>query len=194
MTRYIDETRRARHDLSQHLRLINQYLNTGSQDALREYVEHYEASLPPNRNITFCKNYAVNTILCYYYEEARQSGVDFSASLDLPEKLPISEPEFCSMLGNLLENALFACREAKEAAPFIRILAKTEGGVLWLTIDNTALQEPAWENGRIRSSRHEGFGLGTASVRTTAANHNGDATFQWKDEVFYASVSLSLTE
>ncbi len=193
ITRYIDETRRARHDLSQHLRLINQYLNTGSQDALREYVERYEESLPPNRNITFCKNYAVNTILCYYYEETRQSGVDFSASLDLPEVLPISEPEFCSMLGNLLENALFACRAAKEAAPFIRVLAKTEGGILWLTIDNTSLQEPTWQDGRLRSSRHEGFGLGTASVRTTAVNHNGDASFQWEDEVFYASVSLSLT-
>ncbi|MCD8188770.1 MAG: GHKL domain-containing protein [Clostridiales bacterium] len=193
IARYIDETRQARHDLSQHLRLINQYLNTGSQDALREYVAHYEESLPPTRNITFCKNYAVNTIVCYYYEEARQSGIDFSSGLELPEELPISEPEFCSMLGNLLENALLACRAAKEAAPFIRILAKTEGDTLLLTIDNTCLQEPTWQDGRLRSSRHEGFGLGTASVHAIAVNHNGDASFQWEDQVFYASVSLSLT-
>lgn len=193
ITRYMDETRQARHDLSQHLRLINQYLNTGSQEALREYVEHYEESLPPERNITFCKNYAVNTIVSYYHEEARQSGIDFSVGLDLPETLPISEPEFCSMLGNLLENALLACRDAVEAAPFIRVLTKTEGGVLWLAIDNTCPQEPNWEDGQLRSSRHEGLGLGTASVRTIASHHNGIADFTWEDHVFYASVSLALS-
>ncbi|MCC8076286.1 MAG: GHKL domain-containing protein [Clostridiales bacterium] len=192
IARYMDETRQARHDLSQHLRLINQYLSTGDQDALREYVERYQDALPPERTVFFCKNYAVNTIVCYYHEEALQSGIDFSAGLDLPETLPISEPEFCSMLGNLLENALLSCRDAVGTAPFIRVLAKTQGDTLLLAIDNTCLREPTWKDGKLCSSRHDGFGLGTASVRTIASNHNGAVFFTWEDEVFYASVSLAL--
>ncbi len=194
IARYTNETRQARHDLNQHLRLIRQYINTGDQKALQEYIDHYEATLPPERNDLFCKNYAVNTVLSYYYEEALQAGIDFSPKLDLPETLPLSEPEFCSMLGNLLENALLACRGVSDTAPFIRILAKTEGGFLWLAIDNTCPQKPNWEGKKLRSSRHEGFGLGTASVRTIAKRHNGDASFSWEDGVFYASVSLKMSD
>ncbi|MCD8120584.1 MAG: GHKL domain-containing protein [Lachnospiraceae bacterium] len=195
ISRYMDETRQARHDLAQHLRIIHQYLSTGSQEDLRAYVEHYESTLPPNTTQTFCKNYAVNTVLSYYCEEAQTFGIDFTADLNLPEPLPISEPEFCSMIGNLLENALLACRTAGEsamAAPFIRVLARPDGDFLWLAIDNTYLSEPIQKDGRFLSSRHEGFGLGTASVATIAKRSGGSCEFTYENEVFYASVSLKL--
>jgi len=92
LTRHMEETRQARHDLAQHLRIINSYLTTGSEDALREYVAHYEQSLPPDTSRTWCKNYAVNTLIHYYYEESEKSGIDFTASLSLPAELPIGEP------------------------------------------------------------------------------------------------------
>lgn len=197
ISRYMEETRQARHDLAQHLRIINQYLSSGSQEDLRAYVENYEAALPPNTTRTFCRNYAVNTVLSYYYEEAQTSGIDFTASLMLPERLPISEPEFCSLMGNLLENALLSCQEAAEsaiAAPFIRVLAQTDGGFLWLAIDNTCLREPVLKDGRLLSSRHDGFGLGTASVATIAKRGGGSSEFTYENEVFYASVSLKLKD
>ncbi len=197
MSRYMEETRQARHDLAQHLWIINQYLNSGNQEDLRAYMENYEAALPPNTTRTFCKNYAVNTVLSYYYEEAQTSGIDFTASLTLPERLPVSEPEFCSLMGNLLENALLSCRAAAEsaiAAPFIRVLARTEGGFLWLAIDNTCLREPVQKDGRLLSSRHVGFGLGTASVAAIAKRGGGSSEFTYRNEVFYASVSLKLKD
>ncbi|MCD8337611.1 MAG: GHKL domain-containing protein [Lachnospiraceae bacterium] len=193
LTRHIEETRQARHDLAQHLRIINSYLNTGSEDALREYVAHYEQSLPPDTSRSWCKNYAVNTLVHYYFEESEKSGIDFTASLNLPADLPIGEPEFCSILGNLLENALLACREVKDTAPFIRILAKADGRRIILTVDNTCAVAPKEKNGRFLSSRHEGYGLGSASVRTLAQRNNGSADFRYEHGMFYASVMLNLS-
>jgi len=193
LTRHMEEPRQARHDLAQHLRIINSYLTTGSEDALREYVAHYEQSLPPDTSRTWCKNYAVNTLIHYYYEESEKSGIDFTASLSLPAELPIGEPEFCSILGNLLENALLACREVKDIAPFIRILAKSDGRRILLTVDNTCAQAPAIKGDRFLSSRHEGYGLGTASVRTIAQRNNGSADFRYDQGMFYASVILNLS-
>ncbi|MCD8074297.1 MAG: GHKL domain-containing protein [Lachnospiraceae bacterium] len=194
LTRHMEETRQARHDLAQHLRIINSYLNTGSDDALREYVAHYEQSLPPDTSRSWCKNYAVNTLIHYYYEESEKSGIDFTASMNLPAQLPIGEPEFCSILGNLLENALLACREVKDIAPFIRVLAKADENRLLLTVDNTCTEAPAEKDGAFLSSRHEGYGLGTASVRTIAQKNNGSADFRYEQGMFYASVMLNLVK
>lgn len=191
LTRHIEETRQARHDLAQHLRIINSYLNTGDEEALREYVAHYEQSLPPDTHRSWCKNYAVNTLIHYYCEESEKSGIDFIANLNLPSDLPISEPEFCSVLGNLLENALLACREVKDTAPFTRILAKANGRQIILTVDNTCAETPTVKDGHFLSSRHDGYGLGTASVRTIAQRNNGNADFRYENGMFYASVMLN---
>ncbi|MCD7745154.1 MAG: GHKL domain-containing protein [Lachnospiraceae bacterium] len=190
LARHMEETRQARHDLGQHLRVINSYLSTGNEDMLKEYVENYQQSLPPDTSRSWCKNYAVNTIISYYFDEAEHSGIDFTAKLELPERLPVSEPEFCSMIGNLLENALLACRDDTETAPFIRVLAKLDHQRLLLTVDNTAVREPAAKYGRFLSSRHEGYGLGTASVRAIAQKHHGQADYRWENGIFYASILM----
>ena len=147
-------------------------------------------TLPPDTARTWCENYAVNTIVCYYGEEARKAGTDFSVRLELPKHLSINEAELCSILGNLLENALDACRECKDIAPFIRIRAREESGHITLAVDNTCCHAPIEENGQFRSTKHEGFGTGTASVRAIAQRHHGVTEFRYEDGVFYVSVFI----
>ena len=92
-------------------------------------------------------------------------------------------------MGNLLENALDACAASKTAR-FIRLHIRQQGS-LYLTMDNTSDQPPLSDEKRLISSKHDGFGIGTESVRMTAERYNGDARFEWREGVFYASVMLS---
>lgn len=190
LARHMQETRHARHDLDQHLKMIQRYLETGSQQALQAYVRRYAQSLPPDVQRTFCKNYVVNTIVSYYEEEARRENIDFSVKLQFSEVLGINEAEFCTILGNLLENALAACREVSKRAPFIRIRGQEESRRILLAVDNTCEQAPVLDGERFHSTKHDGYGLGTASVKTIAARYHGRADFTYQDHVFYASVLL----
>ncbi len=190
LSRHMEETRRARHDLRQRLTLIHSYLKDGSQEALREYLEQYEQSLPPDVHQTFCRNYAVNTLVSYYREEAHQEGIDCSVQIEFAETLIINEAEFCAMLGNLLENALTACRKVKKRAPFIKVRGRQEPGQIVVTVDNSYEEPPVTDGEEFRSTSHEGSGTGTASVRAIAAHYRGRADFRYDDQVFYASVAL----
>ena len=146
--------------------------------------------LPPDTFCTWCENYAVNTMVNYYVDEARKSGVDISVSMAVPQKLSMNEAEFCSVLGNLLENALDACREYTGSNPFIRLRAKEENSHLALTVDNSCSSAPVEENGRFHSTKHYGIGTGTASVRSIAEHYHGVVTFRYADQCFFASVFL----
>ncbi len=77
LSRHIEEVREARHDLRQHLNLIEHYLQSGKTEDLNTYIEQYRMTLPPDTARTWCENYAVNTIISYYGEEARKASVDF---------------------------------------------------------------------------------------------------------------------
>ena len=190
LTRHIASTREARHDLRQHLNIIDQYLQNGDQEALKDYISQYRKYLPPDTQYTYCKNYAVNAIVCYYAEEARREQIAFEVDLRIPEKLSVPEPELCAVIGNLLENALDACRDIRKPKPFIHVRMKEENNQLILAIDNTCVKTPVEQDGRFLSSKHDGFGTGTSSVQNTAERYHGMAQFRCVNGVFYASVLL----
>ena len=190
LLRHIDETKTARHDLRQHLGVIRAYTDSGEIEKLLEYLNDYETMLPADTRKTFCANFSVNAVFTYYAEEARKNEIDFDVDCPLPEHLPTHEPEICALLGNLLENAIDACKDLTDVAPFIRVCGKCQEHMIILAIDNTCLNEPKQENGRFLSTKHKGYGTGTYSVKATAERNGGSVKFEYKNGVFYASVLL----
>lgn len=187
----VEDTRRARHDLRQHFAVLNGLVESGDLKALTEYVKSYGESLPPNAIQSYCKNAAVDTVLCYYGEQAVQKKIDLEISVRIGASLPLPEPEFCVLLGNLLENAIDGC-SASQKEKIIRLHIRQEGGTaLYLTVDNTCDKAPVFHKGQLRSTKHAGYGMGTESVRMIAERYNGDARFEWKDGMFLASVMLN---
>ena len=194
----IEETRRARHDLRQHLTLIQSYLDNGDKDALKEYVHAYGQSIPESVGIfIYCKNYAIDTIARFYLSQAEDEGIQVNVSLPLPKQLPIPEPDVCILLGNLLENALTACREMTSSKNrYIKICGLfTPPHTLSFTVDNSFQQQQLFvQNDSPFSASanydHPGLGLGLSSVQSTAARFKGTAKFETTETEFRASVFL----
>lgn len=194
LKKYMEETRQARHDLRQHLMAIQGYLDSGDRTALQDYITAYTAALPADAGFPYCQNYALDVVVRYYAQEAGNAGIDFDVQIDLPEKLPVNEPEFCALVGNLLENAVDASRRVTDEAAFIRMNIRQYGANLVVVTDNTYGREPEQKDGRLLSSKHDGFGIGTQSIRAIAARYGGTAEFLWNDGEFHASVLLRKTE
>ena len=172
------------------LEILGTYLEKDDIDGLKEYLTAYERKLPPDIRRTFTKNFALNVVCTHYAEEARKYEIDYDVELDMPERLPVNEPEVCALLGNLLENALEAASEMESG--FVRVNARQTGeSMLLITVDNSSRRRPVVENGRFRSCKREGYGIGTDSVRAIAERFHGDARFSWRDSIFYASVMLN---
>ena len=187
LLQYMEDITEVRHDLRQHLGVIWAYLEQGDIDGLKGYLEAYE--LPADIRRTFTQNFALNAVCTHFAEEARKYGIAYDVILDMPERLPISEPEVCALLGNLLENAVDACREV-QAAPFIRARGTWEDGRLVLTVDNSCPQAPTWEGERLRSTKRDGLGTGTWAVKRPGEHRGGTAEFAYAGGVFYSSVLL----
>ncbi len=191
LLRHMEQIRTARHDLRHHWEALRAYLDAGDLDGLRSYLDAYGKKLPTNTQQLFCKNFAVNAVLNYYAEASHLEQTEFTARVELPEVPPVSEPELCALLGNLLENALDACRDITgDASRFIRVGGYADGNHVVITVDNACARVPAEENGRLLSSKHSGFGIGTSSVRSAAERTGGAAEFSCRDGMFCASVLL----
>ena len=192
----IVESRRARHDFRQHLLIIQDCVNRGDLEDLKSYLTEYEKQFPSHSDRIYCNSYAVNAILAFYADKAENSGIRMDVKLQMSDTPVIPETEFCVLLGNLLENALDACQtgrsESETAQPFIRVCAVQTGtSTLSITVDNTSVFKPTRINEKLISTKSTGSGIGTESIRMIAEQYHGDARFEWRDGVFYASVMLN---
>lgn len=192
----IAENRRARHDFRQHLRVIQDCVKRGDLEDLKSYLAEYEKQFPSHSDHIYCNSYAVNAILAFYADKAENHNIRLDVKIQMSDTPVIPETEFCVLLGNLLENALDACQtgrsESKTSQPFIRVCAIQIGtSTLSITVDNTSVFKPTWINEKLVSTKAAGSGIGTESIRMIAEQYHGDARFEWKDGVFYASVMLN---
>lgn len=84
------------------------------------------------------------------------------------------------------------CSGSENTPPFIRLSAVQTGtSTLSITTDNTSAFSPTWMNEKLVSTKPAGSGIGTESIRMIAEQYHGDARFEWRDGVFYASVLLN---
>lgn len=117
LSSHMDETRKARHDLRQHLAVVQSYIKRDDRPGLLEYIDLYQTQLPLDIQERYCRNDVVNAIVCYYAALARDSGIVFEAGVDYPDACPMSATDITVLLGNLLENAVDACKRESAKAP-----------------------------------------------------------------------------
>ena len=193
LQRSIDEARIARHDLRQHLTVLSGYAAQKNLTAISDYLASFQKNMMPDRLPAYCENQAVNAVLSYYAQIADNAGTSLEIHMRMEKNTPIPDPEFCVLLGNLLENAVDACLENKETGAIQVHIRQTGNSLMSITVDNPCRKPPVTEEKRFLSTKHDGLGMGTQSIRIIADRHHGDARFEWKDGVFYASVILNPT-
>lgn len=192
LQKQIEDTRHARHDLKQHLNVIQGCLESGDVARLKDYITKYGQKLSTLSPKTYCSNYAVDAVIRHYGERAQEHGIRFDSHIVFPSQLWISEPDICILLGNLLENAVDACIAEPAESPFIQIHARVAGErAISITVDNSCPNPPVMKDGFFLSSKHSSKGTGTISIRNIAAQYNGIVDFKYESGVFYASVFLN---
>ena len=192
--RYMEATAKERHNFRQTIRTLENLSREEDNTAIRKYLTDYVSSMPKNDIVAFCTNHAVNALLNYYAESADNLKADMDWHIAIPKASGIPDTDLCNIIGNLLENAIAACRNVPEGSRFIDLSVTTTGTDTYLCI---VMTNPF--RGKLRkskenylSTRRNGSGIGLSSVRSIAEQYGGIAKFSDKDGEFYSDVMIPL--
>lgn len=195
LNRNIEETRAARHDLRHQLAAISTMIQHKDYEHLQEFVEQYRKSVPTDKDIILCENYAANSVISHYIALALEEGIQ---SVDvccvLAEDSGIEDTDLCVLLGNLLENAIEGCSSVPEEKRKIKLRISTHAANLMLTLDNTFSGTLLTENGEYLSSKRQNGqkGIGLSSVAALTEKYNGSLYIEEKNGWFMVSVQLAV--
>lgn len=192
LTRHMEDTRRIRHDFRHQLLVITSLVNQKDFDSLQHYLAQYQTSIN-GEYVPICANPAADALFSYYDNSCKEFGIAISWAVNLPKKLPLPEPDYCVMAGNLLENAVDACRLLPEGNSRIQVISHmASDSMLILMIENNHNGTVCRKNGRFVSSKHSSPAVGLASVKETVDLYHGDMRIHYDEENFCVHVLLNL--
>ena len=168
-----------RHNMKNNLVSILAYAENGDNEKIIRFVnEIMDEGGIKTSTVTNSGNIVIDSLIGYWYVEAKKVGIDFSVNLNIPMEMPFRGADICLILGNLLENAVEAAQKA-EGKKYIRLHMKYDKNNLLLFVENNykgVLIKT--KDKRLKSTKTdaENHGVGLSSVYRIAAKYHGVVT------------------
>ena len=172
-----EQTRSFRHDIKNHLSVLDGLLRSGKLEEGREYLKKLEAVSEALSFPYQTGNPVVDILLGEKLGLAKE--IVSEVSLVLPKPCGIDDFDLCVLFANALDNAIAACR-AHDGAKAIRISGKQQGDFYMLTFENTCSDAPL-----------PPAGTGLSNIKAVAEKYHGALLTEKNGQRFYLSVLLN---
>ena len=173
-----------RHDMRHHFTLLQGLASKEHIEGIKEYLRTAQSDMDAITPLRFCENETVNLILSAFATKAKQGSILLSVDAKLPDSLPFSDTELCSLLSNALENAIHACEQIPDSNKrIIQLRVYSKNTKLCIDIRNSYQAEPIFQQG-LPVSKEQGHGFGTKSMVHIVEKHGGVFQFSVKDGWF----------
>ncbi|MBR5345331.1 MAG: GHKL domain-containing protein [Clostridia bacterium] len=187
-----EELRRYRHETANHLLAVSALLENGETEKAHQLVREI-VSAPISASSDSSGNPLVDAIIGQKRAQCKELGIAFETDLIVSEKLPLTDAEISSLLGNLFNNAIEAARQCED--PFVRSRIYPSREYLCVEVVNRA--DPAKLKGNPSLMTTKGnpelHGIGLKVVKEIADRHQGMTFFETSPEgQFTARVMIHL--
>ena len=184
-----------RHELKNHIFYIDQLLEKRDYAALKEYVGKLRDVELDSAHVVSTGNSVIDAIINQKCGYAQTLGIRTEAAAVLPEELRIDELSLCSVLGNLLTNAIEGAAKAENA--FLRVDMRPYKDYLVIVVKNTAARDVIKENPHLLTTKKdaENHGFGLKVVEQVADWYEGTLRLEMDEgHIFTASIMMKNME
>lgn len=188
-----EEMHQIRHEVKNHIAYIRALSENGEYSKLKEYLNVVTGETEELFRFVECGNDVINAVMNHAIKQAKASGVEIESQIIVPPNLPYQETKLCSLLANLLDNAIEASVRSGTQHPVVCVGIRPQQDYLFLRVTN-----PVAESGPGQPSLHTTkadkklHGFGTKIIRRVAEQYQGSVKFAIKEGRFIVDVMLSL--
>ena len=154
--------------------------------ALEEMLEDISLT----EDIIYSANPVLNSILQLKAAKAKESSIKTDIQVFIPKRLSIETGDMGVLYGNLLDNAIEACRQIRQEERHLDLETKYQEGNLLILVRNSKTGK---ENRRLATTKTDKkkHGRGIRAVRRVAEKYGGTLLLEDQGNVFEAKLLLT---
>ncbi len=186
-----EQFKKFRHDLKNHLIVINSMFEENKCEDGIEYVKKINSSVSVNKHLIDTGNIALDAIISTKKAIAASKGIDFRLKLQIPEKLPVDANDICVIFGNALDNAIEACEKIESGNKEIAVTLVYEDNSLYCDITNSVSKHIDKSLKTIKNDK-KNHGFGINNIKTVLEKYNTNPVITLDDNAFAIKFILFL--
>ena len=186
ITRSNEELREFKHDLKNYLLPLQEAMETMPQSEMVKVWEKINQKIEDVQTLIQTGNSYVDSMINTKITLARSEKVDVKCTI-LSKMEGIDDLEFCSVFGNLMDNAIEAERKVIEKKEII-IFVEEKMGYLRLEIQNKIEKSVLNENSSLNTTKKDtsSHGIGHKSIKRTMQKVGGALKYYETGDLFCA--------
>jgi sensor histidine kinase regulating citrate/malate metabolism len=182
-----------RHDYHNHIQTIKGHLMLNQLPELNGYLDKLEQDLNTVDTILKTGNVMLDAILNSKLTLANSKQININVSAQVVEKLTVSEIDLCVIIGNLLDNAIEACKAIeKNEERFIRIYIGIIKKQLYISVTNSVGGKIKKVNNEYVSTKDKSDGFGLKRINAIVDKYGGYINRQNEVGVFATEIMLPI--
>lgn len=186
-----EEISKIKHDIKNQINYIGLLLEQQKYSEATAYVNDYLDKNSETLNTFVSPNEVINSIINLELTKAKAYNIKIKAKAPVPSYLPFKDIDLCSLITNILDNAIENCDPGKENPIVISIFKQRD--FIRIYCENT-IKNKANHNENISTKKEKGHGYGLKIIKNIAESYGGYAYFETKDDKFITDVLLELGE
>ena len=186
-----EETKKFRHDYRNHLNSLQILCKEKRYYDVEKYIEEISGRLDGgNIYISVCNSF-VDAILNYYFQKMDKLNIKFIVSGKMPNSCYIIMFDLCTIISNLLDNAMEAVEKIYDSERWIEMTFRYDDLMIYCNVANPYNGQLNIYNDKIiskKNSKNHGYGLG--NIKRSVELYSGSIDIKTENGMFKVLISL----
>ena len=185
------QVRSWRHDYRNHIQNMKIQLSEKNYEQVESYLNQLAGELDAVDTVIKTGNVMADAILNSKLSIAEKMNIKLNVKANIPDNLILTDVELCSILGNMLDNAIEANVTLVETERFIRIYIGKLKGQFYLSIQNSSGAVKK-EKGIYFSTKEGEHGYGLFRIDRIVKKYGGYVNRQNEEGIFATEIMLPI--
>lgn len=194
--RNMEELRQLRHEIDNQYTYMKVLLDGGEYEKLGAYFSEYTERFNTLLSFVDCGNRVVSAVMNLELQKAAGEGITIDHTVSVPKEMSFSDSDICSLLFNLLNNAIeYLCRR-RDTDRRVQLSVKLVNKTLFVSCANAIEKQDAENARRLVTSKPDAamHGYGSKVIGAIAERYNGSVKYDAEGEGGRFCVSVMLFE
>lgn len=183
--------KKLRHDFKNNMAVVNELIQQKNNEKALEYTKEYLDELSETEPLIKTNNDIVNAIINSKLSAAKTYGINVIC-MCVTDFSDINDVDLCSLLSNILDNAITACKNCQIDSKRIFINIISDEYKYVFCVKNSIPESVLQHNPDLITTKSDkdNHGMGVKIIRSIAAKYDGKVDYYEEDKEFCCSVIL----
>ena len=188
-----EKMRKFRHDMNSHMNMLKYYCESKQYEVLTDYLSNMTQESAVYDVTVYTRNSSVDAVIAPLALIAQEKNIEMEWKGILPEQTKVALYDLCTIVSNLLKNAIEACEEiAEEKEKKIEIRVGSYNNQIYLSFRNTVEKNIMVEKQRLVTSKRDkdNHGIGSKNVKEAVQKYDGTIIYKCEDGWFEVKIGI----